>query len=90
MIDVLKLTDRDGMLTIIASDADAEEAVDFSFVDDFNFLCEFKNNRIAWGESQAADNKDIIDGDAHNNIFTDVDIHVHFKGLKPHAYNNFW
>ena len=44
---ISRLTNRDSMLGIIASDADAEKASDFAFIDNFDFLCKFREDRIA-------------------------------------------
>ena len=44
MIDISGLTNRDSMLGIIASDADAKKASDFAFVNYFDFLRKFRDD----------------------------------------------
>ena len=75
------------MLGIVASDADAKEASDFAFVDHFDFLCKFRDDRIAGGNGLTAD-EDIVDVDAHDDVSTDVNAWIGFKSLKSHAYND--
>ena len=75
------------MLGIVASDADTKETSDFAFVDNFEFLRKFRDNGIAGGDGDTAD-EDIVDIDAEDDISTNVDAWIGFECLKSHAYNN--
>jgi hypothetical protein len=63
------LSDRDGLLAvgIIASDTDIKETSDFTVIDNFDLLCEFRDDRVAGGDGDVAD-ADIVDVDVHDDI----------------------
>jgi len=75
------------MLGIVASDADTKKTSDFAFVDNFDFLCEFRDEGVAGGDGDTA-GEDIVDVDTYDDISTDVDAWIGFESLKSHAYNN--
>ena len=81
------LTDRDGMLGIVASDIDTKKTSDFAFIDNFDFLGEFRDEGVAGGDGDTA-GEDIVNVDAYNDISTDVDTWIGFESSKSHAYNN--
>ena len=89
MINISRLTDRESMLGIIASDADIKKTSDFAFIDHFDFLCQFRDDQIAEWNGETAD-EDIIDIDIHDDISTDIDAWIDFESLKSHIYNDLW
>ena len=89
MIDISEVTDWYSMLGIISHDADSEKTFDFTFIDHFDFLCKFRDDRIAGGFGETAD-EDIVDVNAHDYISSDVNAWIGFESLKSHTYNNFW
>jgi len=86
-IDVYRLRDRESMLWIVVCDVDAEEASDFAFVDNFDFMHEFGNDRVASRDRRAAD-EDVVDIDTHDDISTDVNAWVSFQSSESHTYNH--
>jgi hypothetical protein len=75
------------MLGIVASDADTKKTSDLAFVDNFDFLREFRGEGVAGGDGDTA-GEDIVDVDAYDDISTDVDAWIRFECSKSHAYNN--
>ena len=75
------------MLGIVGSDTDTEETSDFTFVDNFDFLCEFRDEGVAGGYGETV-GEDIVDVDAYDDDSTNVDAWIGFEYLKSHAYNN--
>ena len=75
------------MLGLVASDANTKKASDFAFIDNFNFLCKFRDDRIVKGDKETAD-VNIVDIDTYYEISMDVDVWISFKSLKSHTYND--
>ena len=75
------------MLGIVASDIDTKKTSDFAFIDNFDFLGEFRDEGVAGGDGDTA-GEDIVNVDAYNDISTDVDTWIGFESSKSHAYNN--
>jgi len=87
MIDVSRLRDRESMLEIVACNIDTEEASDFAFIDNFDFIREFGNDRVAGGDRGAAD-EDVIYIDTHDDVFTDENAWVSFQSSESYTYNH--
>jgi hypothetical protein len=51
-IHISRLSDRDCLLGIIASDTDIKETSDFTVIDNFGLLCEFRDDRVSGGVVQ--------------------------------------
>ena len=75
------------VLGVVICDVDIEKVSDLAFIDNFDFSRKLRDNRIARGVGDTAD-EDIVNIDTHDDVSIDVYARVCFESLKPYTYNN--